>query len=350
MCVAPNRSASVRLNAQRVDGHDLLGAGEPRALYRVDPDAADADHDDGVAGLDVRCVDRRAESGGHAAADERRLVQRDVAVDLDAAELVHHRVRLEGAEHAHEPGVLAADAVAGRCRRESWLAFQDQRAVVAEVLVAAGAGRALSARGDEAQHHVVARCQPLDAGADLDHLAGALVAADVGEAGHRQVAGQQMLVGMAQAARREPYQHFAFARAVELDLLDRPVLADSPEHRCHVLHGENVRRGVWSAPHGRLGLSGETAINRDNGAGDPRGRRRAQECHRGRHLRRFEQPPEIGVLGEFAGAGQVVDLGGGRQDRGVGRPGLTTFAVTEVPRRSAASVRTSPTTPCLAAT
>src|SRR5580700_10451062 len=68
---------------QRVDGDDVLRAGVTRALHGVDPDAADAVDRDRVARADVGCVDGRTPAGGHAAADEYGLVQRQVVVDLD---------------------------------------------------------------------------------------------------------------------------------------------------------------------------------------------------------------------------------------------------------------------------
>ena len=98
----------------RVDGEDVLGAGQPGALDRVGADAADADHDDGVAGLHVGRVDGGAPSGDHAAAEQAGLVERDVLVDLDAAGLVDDRVVGERAEQAHQAEVLALGVVARR--------------------------------------------------------------------------------------------------------------------------------------------------------------------------------------------------------------------------------------------
>ena len=66
------------LELHRVDGDDVAGAGHRRALDGVHADAADADDDDGLAGLHLGGVDGRAPAGGDAAADERGLVERDV--------------------------------------------------------------------------------------------------------------------------------------------------------------------------------------------------------------------------------------------------------------------------------
>ena len=78
---------------------------------------------------------------------------------------------------------------------------------------------AASAGRDEAEHHVVADLEGGDAGPDLDDLAGAFVAADdrelldaelVGDGGvHHHVAGEQVLVGVAQPGADELQQHLA---------------------------------------------------------------------------------------------------------------------------------------------
>ena len=94
-------------------------------------------------------------------------------------------------------------------------------AEVAQVLMAGGAARAPAAGRDEPEHDVVAGRQPADAGADLLHDAGALVAADDRQR-ERQVAGDEVLVGVAHARRRQLDQHLTGPGRVELDLLDAP--------------------------------------------------------------------------------------------------------------------------------
>ena len=61
-----------------VDADDLVGAGHARALDHVEPDAAEAEHDDVGAGLDLRRVDDGADARGDAAADVADLVERRV--------------------------------------------------------------------------------------------------------------------------------------------------------------------------------------------------------------------------------------------------------------------------------
>ena len=78
------------LERDRVDGHDVLGAREPRALHGVDADAADAVDDHALPGPDVGGVGGRAPAGRHAAADERGDVERQVGLDPHRRVLVDH--------------------------------------------------------------------------------------------------------------------------------------------------------------------------------------------------------------------------------------------------------------------
>src|ERR1700678_3017015 len=77
---------------ERVHRDHVLGAGVFRALDRVDADAADAVDHDGVPGVHVRGVHRRPPAGRDAAADEYRLLQRQVVIDLDGGVLVDQAV------------------------------------------------------------------------------------------------------------------------------------------------------------------------------------------------------------------------------------------------------------------
>ena len=73
------------LQLDRVDREDAAGAGDARALDHGLADAAAADDRDGRARLDLRGVERRADAGGDAAADERELLVGEVGVDLRTA-------------------------------------------------------------------------------------------------------------------------------------------------------------------------------------------------------------------------------------------------------------------------
>src|SRR3954452_1279897 len=95
------------LQLDRVDGDDGACAGMPGALHGVDADTADAEDDDGVTRADLCAVDRGAPAGGHAAADERRLVEGQVVVDLDHGVAGDDAALAERAEHAHAADVVA---------------------------------------------------------------------------------------------------------------------------------------------------------------------------------------------------------------------------------------------------
>jgi hypothetical protein len=171
--------------------------------------------------------------GGHAAADQRGLVERRAVVHLHHRRRRDHGVLGEGAEQAHLAEALAAGVEpVGAVELR---AVDEEGAEVAQVLHAAGAVRAPAAGREEAEDHGVALGDMGDPGAHADHDAGALVAADDRER-HRDVAGDQVLVGVAQPARGELDQYLALLRRVELSVLDLPFLVQTPEHRGLGLH------------------------------------------------------------------------------------------------------------------
>ncbi len=71
--------------------------------------------------------------------------------------------------------------------------------------------------------------------------AGALVAADDREAGS-EVAGADVLVGVAQAGGNEPDEHLADLRGIELQLGNLPVLARRTHDCCPGLHAHSPGR------------------------------------------------------------------------------------------------------------
>jgi hypothetical protein len=232
------------LELDRVDRPDLLGTGELGPLDRVRPDAADADHGDDVAGRHVGRVDRRAPPRHHAATEQAGLVERHVVLDLDAARLVHDGVVGERAEQAHETEVLALGVVARRAVGDL-LAEAEDRAEIAQVLMAGRARRATPARRDEPEDDMVAGLQPRHVLTDLLDDPGALVTADDRQL-ERQVTGDEVLVGVAHAGRGELHHHLTGTRRVELHVLHAPGRVGLPQDRCLRLH-------VY--PHGRARTS-----------------------------------------------------------------------------------------------
>src|SRR3989475_11806836 len=80
--------------ARRIGIHadDHVGAGQPRALDHVEPDAPETEYHDVRARLDLGGVDHRADAGGHAAADVAHLVERRVLADLRQRDFRNHGV------------------------------------------------------------------------------------------------------------------------------------------------------------------------------------------------------------------------------------------------------------------
>ena len=71
--MAPKVRAQLELLRPHVDRDDALGAGDGRALDRVEPDAAGAEHRDRAARRDPRGVEHGADARHHRAAEERAL-------------------------------------------------------------------------------------------------------------------------------------------------------------------------------------------------------------------------------------------------------------------------------------
>jgi hypothetical protein len=218
---------------QRVDGDDVLRAGEGGALHGVDADAADPVDHHRLTRPHVARVDRGAPAGGHPAADQRGRLQRQVVVDLDAGVLRHRGVLGERAEQAHLAEVEAVGVEAERAIGQAVVI--QERAEVAHVGHTAGAEPAVAADGQERADDVVARLQPGHAGPDLLDDARALVAAD-DRVADGNVAGLQVLVGVAQADRHPAHQHLAGLGGVEVHLGDLEVIAQLAENRCLGLH------------------------------------------------------------------------------------------------------------------
>src|SRR5581483_3659021 len=88
----------VELRRLHVDGDDLARAGDRGALYDREADAATPDDGDAGPGLHLRGVQRRAEPGGDATADDRGAIQRVVGIDLHQRVLVDEHLFGEPAQ------------------------------------------------------------------------------------------------------------------------------------------------------------------------------------------------------------------------------------------------------------
>ena len=203
----PNFSPSA-LRRVEVDADDHVGADHARALDHVEADAAEPEHDDVGAGLDLGGVDHRADAGGHAAADVADLVERRVLADLGDRDLRQHGVVGEGrAAHVVVASARRSREAAGAVGHHALaLGRADRRA---EVGLARQAGFALPAFRRVERDDVVALLHRGHARPDLDHDAGALVAEDRPGRALRIGAGQRELVGVADPGRLDLDQHLA---------------------------------------------------------------------------------------------------------------------------------------------
>ena len=233
-----------------VDRHDPLRARVARSLDGVYADASGAHHHDDVSGCHSRHVHRRAPPGRDTAADECRLFERDLRIDLDHRRLVHDLV----------PG-KAPDEEKRRDRRavephERFTSVDrgsqhELGPEVAQALTATGAPPARAATRDEAHDDVISRGDAPHALTDALDDSGALVATDERQR-DRQVAGDDVLVGVTDPRSRHPDEHGLGARLAQLDFLDLPGRVHLVQHRCVGLHGLFPSRN-------RLRLDGTTA-------------------------------------------------------------------------------------------
>jgi hypothetical protein len=151
---------------------------------------------------------------------------------LDAGPLGQDRVLGEAADHAHAAEVLAAAVEPERLVGQA--ADARVQAGVAEVLPAGGTVTALAADGDVGAGNPVPDLDAGDAGAGLDDDARAFVAADHGEPCH--ALRPDVLVGVAQAGRFHPDEHFVRLRRVQFKLGDLPWGTRLAQHCCPGLH------------------------------------------------------------------------------------------------------------------
>lgn len=83
---------------------------------------------------------------------------------------------------------------------------------------------------------MIADGEILDALADLGDDAGALVTAEHRIARDGEIAGHQMVIGVAQTGRLQLDGHLAVAGIADLDLVDRPGLVQLPDQGAFSLH------------------------------------------------------------------------------------------------------------------
>ncbi|MNS80900.1 hypothetical protein D3C72_1145970 [compost metagenome] len=205
----------LQLGRHAVDGDDAPGTGDGGAVDRGQPDAAAADHGNGLARLHLRGMDHRAHAGGHRAADQRSAVQRHVTADR------HQRVFVD--QHLLGKGRQVQELVhraALACHQARLLALAAARiGLGAQRQVAGQAVLAVAAVGRQTGDDMVAGPDRADLCANLlDHTRG-LVAED---SRHRVRVGaiEEMQVRMAHAHGGGAHQHFARAGLADGNIFD----------------------------------------------------------------------------------------------------------------------------------
>ena len=202
----------------------LSAPSDSRALDHVQADAAEAEHDDVGAGLDLGRVDHGADAGRDAATDVADLVERRVLADLRECDLREHGVVRERRAAHVVVDLLAADREPAGAVRHHALALRgaDRRAQVGLVRQARFA---LPAFRRVERDHVVALAQRGHARAHVDDHAGPLVPEDHREEPLRVGARPRELVRVAHAAGPHLDQHLASPGAVEIHGFDDERLA-----------------------------------------------------------------------------------------------------------------------------
>src|SRR5262249_27996314 len=188
---------------------------------------------------DFGAFDGRPPSRHHPAAQEARPGQWEVVIDLDDRRLRQRAVLREASDARHDADILAAHlAPVGAVGLHS---DQNQRAEVTEALVTDGTPTAASACRQERRHHMVAGLEVAHTGPDLLYDSRALMSADDRQRNTGEIAGDDMVVRVAQAGRLERDEDLALLRPVEVDLLDAPPLVESPEHGGVRFHAAECR-------------------------------------------------------------------------------------------------------------
>jgi len=104
----------------------------------------------------------------------------------------------------------------------------DQSAHVAEILAAGRTPPAPATGGQKRRDDVIADFEISHARADLFNHPGAFVTVDHRQRKPRQVAGANVVIGVAQSTDGKGDQHLALSGRIEVDLLDTPIVADLP--------------------------------------------------------------------------------------------------------------------------
>jgi hypothetical protein len=176
----PNFSGDLDAAGIQVDADDLVGAYHLRGLDHVQADAAQAEHHDVGARLDLGREHDCAHARGDAATDVAALSNGRIRADLRHGDFRHHDVVREG-RGAH----VVVERLAIQREARSPVGHQAASLRRADLLAQVGLLReaefALPAFRRVERNHVVVGLDRGDAGAGFQHDAGAFMAEDGGE-------------------------------------------------------------------------------------------------------------------------------------------------------------------------
>ncbi|MCY1520836.1 hypothetical protein D9M68_556280 [compost metagenome] len=209
-----------------VHGDDAAGLGLHGALDHGQADAAQAEHGDGIAFLDLGGVVHGTQARGDAAAQQAHLFVGGGRVDLGQRDFVDDGVLAERRAAHVVVQRLAFVAEARGAVRHDALALRGAH-LLAQVGLAGQAELALATFRGVERNDVVARLQRRHAFADLDHDAGAFMAQHGREQAFRIVAAEGEGIRVADTGVRDLYQHFAALRGRDVDFNDFQRLAGS---------------------------------------------------------------------------------------------------------------------------
>src|SRR6516162_243348 len=175
-------------------------------------------------------------------------MERDRVVDLDDRPFGQHRIFGERTELAISQQVFVAEMPAARSVGRH-LSHEQARTDVADVALTVHTKPAVAARGNERERHAVPRRHRRHARSDFCDDTGTLVTTEQREPIRRgltacgqhlgrrhHVAGEQMVIGVADPGYGHPHQDFTAAGRVELNLADLPVHADPAYYSGTTLH------------------------------------------------------------------------------------------------------------------
>lgn len=202
-----------------IDTDDPVRTRQPRTLNDVEADAAQAEHHDIVADLDLGGVDHRADPGGDTAADIAAGLERRVLANFGDRDLGQHGEVREGrAAHVMVDRLALVAEPGGTVGHQPLALGRADRG--AQVGLARKAAFALAAFRGVQGDDMIARLDRRHARADLAHDPGAFMAEHAGEDSLAVESVERIGIGMADARRHDLDQNLARLGTFQVELDD----------------------------------------------------------------------------------------------------------------------------------